>query len=106
MPHTSSTTAHDQFWSGRKVSSVLKDHIHAHGVLEGEIELSERARRDEEEKLQFTTDYANFLQTTQTNVSENTFSISNDLNSWAVYRSWTFCKECGSVDRIKLLPGF
>ena len=106
MSHTSSTSIHEQFWLSCKLSSVLKDNFDLDRTVEGETELTERTRRDENDKLQLTTDYANFLTAGSGHVTEKNFVNLHDLNFWAVYRSWTFCKECGSFDRVKLLPSF
>ena len=76
-------------------------------VVDQETGLTERNKRDHEQHVEFSTKYANFLGSPETNfVDQQHGEVDDDLCFWAVYRSWTYCKECGSVDRLKLMPSF
>jgi hypothetical protein len=50
--------------------------------------------------------YADFLSTVTNENAQRSITIANDLHFWAVYRSRTFCQDCGSLDKIKLMPSF
>lgn len=106
MPHTWSSTAAEQFWSLRKMSCVLTDTFQVETPEGEEDELTERHNRDEEQRVQFQTEYADYLSRETTENAERSITIANDLHFWAVYRSWTFCQDCGSLDKIKLMPSF
>ena len=82
------------------------DNCNSHVTAEFQAELNERANRDEQEYQQFTAKYANMLSNSVIPHSEENTSVAEDLTFWAIQRSWTFCNECGSVDRLKLMPTY
>ena len=106
MPRMWSSPAADQFWSTRELAFVSTDNCNSHVTAEFQAELNERANRGEQEYQQFTAKYAKMLSNSVIPHSEENTSVAEDLTFWAIQRSWTFCNECGSVDRLKLMPTY
>ena len=91
------------FWALRQQTSMLQYSV----SLRREQQLAERRRQrsdtihDQEQTFLQIHAVADNQENSIIETSE-----AEDLDFWAMYKSWTFCSTCGKLDPVKLLPPF